>query len=71
VFEDLPVTKARNSHTRLLDGKIVLVDGEDGSPRSYHKYCFRYFHISTEQSFNISKIVFKSQLGARKRWNTA
>lgn len=77
ILADLPVTKARNSYTRLVDGRVTLLDGEDGSPRSYHKFCFRFFPISTEhvnkincimleQSYNISKIVFGSQLGARK-----
>jgi hypothetical protein len=76
-LEDLPVTKARNSYTKLVDGKLVLQNGEDGSPRPYHKFCFRFFQISTEhvnkincvmleEAYFSSKIVFKSQLGARK-----
>lgn len=76
-LEDLPVTKARNSYTRLVDGRITLLDGEDGSFRSYHKFCFRFFPISAEhvnkingmmleESYNTSKIVFKSKLGLRK-----
>jgi hypothetical protein len=54
-----------------------LLDGEDGSTRSNHKFCFRFFPISTEhvnkmncvmleESCKISTIVFKSQLAARK-----
>lgn len=77
VLEDLPITKARNSYTRLVDGKIALLDGEDGSYRSYHKFCFRFFPISAEhvnkincimleQSYTTSKIIFKSKLGVRK-----
>jgi hypothetical protein len=77
MFEDLPVTKARNSYTRVVDGRLVLLDGEDGSHRSDHKFCFRFFPISTEhvnkmnrvmlnESYKISTIVFKSQLGLRK-----
>jgi len=77
ILEDLPVTKARNSYTRLVDGRIVLLDGENGSPRSDHKYCFRFFPISTEhvnkinrimleQSHNSATIVFKSRLATRK-----
>ena len=77
VLEDLPVTKARNSYTRLVDGRVVLLDGENGSPRSDHKYCFRFFPISTEhvnkincimleQSHTGATIVFKSRLATRK-----
>lgn len=77
MLEDLPVTKARNSYTKLVDGRIRLLDGEDGSHRSYHKFCFRFFPISAEhvnkingimlaESYNTSKIVFKSKLWVRK-----
>ena len=77
VLEDLPVTKARNSYTRLVDGRVVLLDGENGSPRSDHKYCFRFFPISTEHVNKINcvmlewshtgaTIVFKSPLATRK-----
>jgi len=77
ILEDLPVAKARNSYTRLVDGRLKLLDGEDGSPRSYHKFCFRFFPISTEhvnkincimleQSYNTSKIVFNSRPGVLK-----
>ena len=77
VLEDLPVTKARNSYTKLVDGRIQLLDGEDGSYRSDHKFCFRYFPISAEhvnkinaimltESYNTSKIVFKSKFWVLK-----
>jgi hypothetical protein len=76
ILEDLPVTKARNSYSQLVDGRIRFLDGEDGSLRSHHKFCFRFFPISTEhvnkincvmleQSCHISTIVFNSRLGAR------
>ena len=74
---DLPIAKARNSYTIFKEGKLVLKEGEDGSRRAYHKFCFRFFPISTdhvnkinsimlEESHSISTITFKSQLGARK-----
>ena len=77
MLEDLPITKARNSYTRLVDGRVELLEGEDGSTRSNYKFYFRFFPISTEhvnkancvmleESYTISTIVFKSQLGARK-----
>lgn len=77
VLEDLPVTKARNSYTKLVDGRIRLLDGENGSYRSDHKFCFRFFPITSEhvnkingimlaECYNTSKIVFKSKLWVRK-----
>ena len=74
---DLPIAKARNSYTIFKEGRLVLKEGEDGSLRAYHKFCFRFFPISTdhvnkinsimlEESRSISTITFKSQLGARK-----
>jgi Protein of unknown function (DUF4238) len=68
LLEDLPVSKASNSYTRLVYGQRVLVEGEDGSRSSHHKFCFRFFPISDthvnkinsimlEESHNISKIV--------------
>jgi Protein of unknown function (DUF4238) len=77
ILDDLPVTKARNSYMRRIDGKLELLSGEDGSLRPNHKFCFRFFPIShkhvnkincilLEQSYTISTIVSKSQLELRK-----
>ncbi|KAL9100392.1 MAG: hypothetical protein Q9163_004235 [Psora crenata] len=74
---DLPITKARNSYTRIVDGRVTLAAGEDGSYRLYHKFCFRFFPISTEhvnkinfimleEAYKSSTIAFNSQLAARK-----
>ncbi|KAJ9616680.1 hypothetical protein H2200_000399 [Cladophialophora chaetospira] len=77
LLQDLPVTKARNSYSRFVDGRLAYLEGEDGTPRTNHKYCFRFFPISTEhvnkincimleQSHSISKIAFSSLPAARK-----
>ena len=47
LFEDLPVSKARNTYTRIVNGRVELLDGEDGSHRSLDKFCFRFFSLST------------------------
>lgn len=76
-LEDLPIARARNSYTRVVNGRETLADGEDGSLRANHKFCFRFFPISTEhvnkincfmleESISISTIAFKTQLAARK-----
>jgi hypothetical protein len=77
VLADLPIAKPRNSYSRIVDGRAVLLDGEDGTHRADHKFCFRFFPLETdhvnkinnimlEQSTMISKIVFRSYSGARK-----
>lgn len=77
VLEDLPISKAHPSYIRVVNGSRILAKGEDGSPRPYHKFCFRFFPISTEhvnkincvmleQSHSISTIAFKSRIAARK-----
>ena len=77
MLEDLPIRKARNSYTKIVDGKVVLLEGEDGSLRMNHKFCFRFFPISTnhidrmnfimlENAQCVSTIVFKSQPAATR-----
>lgn len=77
VLADLPIAKPRNSYSKIVDGRVVLLDGEDGTPRADHKYYFRFFPLETdhankintimlEESTMISKIVFKSYSRARK-----
>lgn len=75
ILEDLPISKARNTYTRIVNGKVVLLEGENGSHRADHKFCFRFFPISTEHTDRInfimlenahyvSTIVFKSRQAA-------
>lgn len=76
VLADLPITKPRNSYSKIVDGRVVLLNGEDGSHRADHKFCFRFFPLMTEhvnkinaimleESYLISNIVFKSHAGLR------
>lgn len=77
VLADLPIAKPRNSYSKVVDGRLVLLDGEDGILRADQKFCFRFFPLETdhinkintiilEESTRISAIVFKSYSGARK-----
>ncbi|KAL9040441.1 MAG: hypothetical protein Q9214_004486 [Letrouitia sp. 1 TL-2023] len=81
ILRDLPITKARNSYSELVNGRLVLLDNEDGVPRSHDRFCFRFFPISTqhtdkinsimlEQSAKISTIVFKTRQAARNTLET-
>ncbi|KFY72462.1 hypothetical protein V499_07421 [Pseudogymnoascus sp. VKM F-103] len=77
ILADLPISKARNSYTKLMGGRLVLLNGEDGTHRADHKFCFRFFPVATdhvdkinaimlEESYGISTIVFGTRTGARK-----
>lgn len=77
ILADLPILKASNSYTRLKNGRLVLLNGEDGSHRADHRFCFRFFPVATdhvdkinsimlEESYGISTMVFGSRTGARK-----
>lgn len=77
ILADLPITKARNSYTTIINGRQALAPGEDGSARTCHRFCFPFFPISTyhvnkincimlEQSCSISTIAFKTPSIARK-----
>ena len=77
ILADLPISKARYSYTKIVDGSWELLHGEDGRPRVGHKFYFQFFPITTEhvnkinavmleESYNISAIVFYSSTGLRK-----
>ena len=72
MFESLPISKARNSYTKIVNGHLVLIEGESGSRRRDHKFYFPFFHtpklytdrlnfVMLENSFHISIIVFSSR----------
>ncbi|KAF4541535.1 uncharacterized protein LTHEOB_8530 [Lasiodiplodia theobromae] len=76
-LETLPVTKARNSYTKIVGGMPVLIDGEDGTPRADHRFDFRFFPLNStnvqrinavilNESYNSSSIAFVSPVAARK-----
>ena len=77
ILADLPITEATNSYTKIVNGRTELLEGEDGVHRSRDRFNIRFFPISSkhvnrincsmlEQSFRISKIVYRSWLAARK-----
>lgn len=60
ILEDLPINKARNSYTKIVDGRLVLLEGENGSHRADHKFCFRFFPISAEHTDRINSIMLEN-----------
>ncbi|KAE8443203.1 hypothetical protein EG329_002071 [Mollisiaceae sp. DMI_Dod_QoI] len=57
---DLPITKARNNYSRIVNGRVQLNEGEDGERRKDHKFCFKYFPIDTEYVHIINGIFLQN-----------
>jgi hypothetical protein len=57
---DLPVKKARNSYSTVGNTGVELQEGEDGLRRSYHRFCFRFFKISTEYVNKVNTIMLEN-----------
>jgi hypothetical protein len=60
ILADLPVSKARNSYSTVTDHGIQLIVGEDGSARSNHRFCFRFFPTSSEHTHKINGIFLEN-----------
>jgi hypothetical protein len=67
----LPIEKARNNYSEIVNGRIQLIDGENGQRRKDHKFCFKFFpverqHVNTingillDNVYDCSSVVFKS-----------
>ncbi|KAH6725014.1 hypothetical protein BKA61DRAFT_639248 [Leptodontidium sp. MPI-SDFR-AT-0119] len=57
ILANLPVTKAGNSYTKVVDGKPEHASGKPGLPMARDKFCFRFWPIST-QYVNTINFVF-------------
>jgi hypothetical protein len=57
LLADLPIDKARNNYSQVIDGRIHFLAGEDGVPRKDHKFCFKFFPISSEHVNKINSIL--------------
>lgn len=60
ILADLPVRKARNSYSFMSSHRIELLEGEDGSRRSYHRFCFPFFKLSSEHVNKINTILLEN-----------
>ncbi|TVY15787.1 hypothetical protein LARI1_G005631 [Lachnellula arida] len=76
-LHDLPVTKARDSYTRVVDGRTVSLNGQQPVLSVKDRFFFKFFRISTEhvnrintvlleEAFSTSRIVFNSKKAARR-----
>lgn len=61
ILEDLPVAKARNSYSRVVNDRLELAPGESGLPQSRHIFTFRFWPISTKH-MNLINSIFLDNL---------
>jgi len=57
LLADLPIEKARNNYSEIVNGCVQLINGEDGKRRKDHKFCFKFFPIETEHVHKINGIL--------------
>ena len=73
-LEDLPIAKARNNYTRMLNGKLVLLPTKIS--REKHIFFFKFFAVKAthvqkinqiflEEALGTIKLVYKSSIGLR------
>jgi hypothetical protein len=61
ILEDLPVAKAMNSYSRVVNGRLEPAPGETGTPGSRDRFTFRFWPISTNH-VNIINSIFLDNL---------
>ncbi|AEO66556.1 uncharacterized protein THITE_2144086 [Thermothielavioides terrestris NRRL 8126] len=57
LLADLPIEKATNNYTRIEDGRIYPLRLENWRPSQDHKFCFRFFPISSDHVHTINAIL--------------
>lgn len=60
LLSDLPITKARNNYSKIIDGRAVLLKNEDGKLKKDHKFCFKYFPVTTKHVHIINSIFLQN-----------
>lgn len=60
LLADLPIAKARNNYSEIIDGCVQLNLGEDGTRRKDHKFCFQYFPTNTKDVHTINGIMLQN-----------
>ncbi|RYC54612.1 hypothetical protein CHU98_g11597 [Xylaria longipes] len=55
---DLPIHKARNNYSQVMNGRTQFLPGEDGTQLKTHKFSFSFFPIDMEHVNKINLILF-------------
>ncbi|PWI63993.1 hypothetical protein PCL_00832 [Purpureocillium lilacinum] len=58
MLEDLPIDRARNNYSRVVQGQLQYVQGEDGTMKPGHKFFFRFFRVNAAHVNKINGILF-------------
>lgn len=72
ILADLPIHKARNNYSQVVDGELQRLPGADGQRLKSHKFCFSFFpvgmdhvnkinHILFDNAYRCTNIVFRSR----------
>lgn len=55
---DLPIAKPRNNYSRIVNGRVEFLPGEDSKLRKNDRFCFRFFPVSTEHVNKVNLFLF-------------
>ncbi|OBT39542.1 hypothetical protein VE00_10653 [Pseudogymnoascus sp. WSF 3629] len=77
ILEDLPVARAMNSYSRVVNNRLEIAPGESGTPQFQDRFTFRFWPISTKHMniinsifldnlLNCNSIVFGSRISFRR-----
>ncbi|KAI0474503.1 hypothetical protein F4859DRAFT_483418 [Xylaria cf. heliscus] len=55
---DLPIHKARNNYSQIVNGQTQYLPGENGTQLKSHKFCFTFFPVNIEYVNKINLILF-------------
>lgn len=59
-LSDLPIAKAENSYTEIINGQLHLTTAEDGKRKKNHKFYFKFFPIETVQINKINAVLLEN-----------
>jgi hypothetical protein len=63
MLADLPIEKAHNNYSEVVQGRLQFVHGEDGTQKPDHKFFFRFFCIKTAHVNKINGIFLENATG--------
>ncbi|KAK5658140.1 hypothetical protein OQA88_2113 [Cercophora sp. LCS_1] len=58
LLKDLPVAKARNNYSQIVDDRLVFLPGHDGTRKKDHRFVFDIFPINSWHVNSINGILF-------------
>ncbi|WZH50157.1 uncharacterized protein QYS62_011399 [Fusarium acuminatum] len=59
-LEDLPIRKARNSYSKIVNGRVIRVEGKHGSYTKDDKFYFSLFPVGRDHVNRLNKILLEN-----------